>query len=215
MPRNAPAGPSAARHLAPTNDLLLRETNHRCSNDLQMIIGLLSLQSRRAVSAETRRALDDAIKRVSVLARARRVFHGDSEPSLSQALRETCEALHAQAEPRDILISLRVENDGIQLPAQSVTVLALVTNELATNAIKHAFAEGVAGRIDITLRQNGEAEAVVLIDDDGLPFPDPSHKHEGLGWELTRRLMALIGGLFIPPPQGLKVFEMRVPLDTA
>jgi two-component sensor histidine kinase len=35
------------RHPAQGNDLLLRETNHRCGNDLQLVVGLLALQSRR------------------------------------------------------------------------------------------------------------------------------------------------------------------------
>lgn len=49
---------SRASGLAPmTTDLLLRETHHRCSNDLQLVVSLLALQSRRATSDETREAL--------------------------------------------------------------------------------------------------------------------------------------------------------------
>jgi two-component sensor histidine kinase len=48
------------------DDLLLRETNHRCSNDLQLVVSLLALQSCRATSPETRAALNDAMERVSL-----------------------------------------------------------------------------------------------------------------------------------------------------
>ena len=42
------ANPSADyRALSPEAELLLRETNHRCSNDLQLVVSLLALQSRQ------------------------------------------------------------------------------------------------------------------------------------------------------------------------
>jgi two-component sensor histidine kinase len=65
---NTIAQSPAARQPAQSDDLLLRETNHRCSNDLQLVVSLLSLQSRRANSDETRQALADAMERVAVLA---------------------------------------------------------------------------------------------------------------------------------------------------
>ena len=118
--------------------LLLQETIHRCSNDLQFVVSLLGLQSRRAANPEVAQALGDAMERVAMLARARRVMHGEKPQSLGSALREVCEALHAQAELRSILV---IFDDGDGLDAMSptaVTTLALVVNELVTNAIKHA-----------------------------------------------------------------------------
>ena len=56
---------------APRDDLFLRETLHRCSNDFQLVVSLLSLQSRRAATPEAREALADATARVAVLARSR------------------------------------------------------------------------------------------------------------------------------------------------
>lgn len=201
------------RQAAQGDDLLLRETNHRCSNDLQLVVSLLGLQSRRASSAEVRQALADAMDRVSILARARSALHRDRPPSLEAALRQVCEALGAQAEPRSILISLEVHQEVRGLSAPQITTLALVVNELITNAIKHAFEEGGSGHIRVTIRRNGNRDVTVLVDDDGLPFPETA-SGEGLGMGLAKRLMASIGGLFIPPSPGSKVFELRVPLET-
>ena len=53
-----------------------------------------------------------------------------------------------------------------------------------------------------------------MVDDDGLPFPDAEHpSKDGLGLGLAKRLMASIGGLFIPPRPGAKIFELRVPTE--
>lgn len=197
------------------DDLLLRETNHRSSNDLQMVVSLLGLQSRRATVPETRQALADAMERVGILARARSGLHRDRQPTLCGALRQVCEALHAQAEPRGILISMQVEREVHGLSPTQITTLALVVNELATNAIKHAFEEGKSGHIRIVAGEIRGRDVTVIVDDDGLPFPElTSPAGDGLGLELAKRLMASIDGLFIAPPKGSKLFELRVPVES-
>jgi two-component sensor histidine kinase len=204
---------TTARIPAGATDLLLQETIHRGGNDLQMIVGLLALQSRRVRSPEARQALSDAMERVSVLARARRDLGRDRQPSLSTALRHVCTALQSQAEPRSILIALNVERESDGLAPMQITTLALVVNELATNAIKHGYEEGTSGQILITQSSDAAGGVRVLVDDDGLPFPDPKDpSRDGLGLEIARRLMASIGGLFIPPQPGMKIFELRVPI---
>jgi two-component sensor histidine kinase len=190
------------------DDLLLRETNHRCSNDLQLVVSLLALQSRRAVNPEVREALSDAMERVSILAHARRALHQERPATLEMALSQVCDALRAQAEPREISVSLDA-TDVRGICADHITTVALVVNELATNAIKHAFEERKSGHIRVTIIGKRDGEAVVLVDDDGLPFPDPGGN--GLGMGIAKRLMASIGGLFIVPPRGTKMFELRVP----
>ena len=208
-------GGSNAVHKTPSrnedHDLLLRETNHRCSNDLQLVVSLLSLQSQRATNPEARQALTDAMERVSILARARSTMHGDQKPSIEAALRQVCEALHAQSEPRSILVSLQVTDDVDGLTPNEVTTLALVANELATNAIKHGYKDGKAGHIRVTLGRTSAGEVSVIVDDDGLPLPEFKRPDQGgLGLGLAKRLTASIGGLFIPPKAGSKAFELRI-----
>ena len=205
----------ASRRPATNDDLLLRETNHRCSNDLQLVVSLLALQSRRASSEEARIALTDAMERVSVLARSRVALNQSSAPSLGAALRQICEGLHAQCEPRSILVSLELGTEGETLSPTQITTLALVVNELSTNAIKHAFEAGKSGHITIKAHQRDERTIVVIVDDDGLPFPTPTGTGAagtGLGLGLVKRLVASTGGLFISPPPGEKVFEIRIPV---
>lgn len=191
--------------------LLLQETIHRGSNDLQMVIGLLALQSRRASSQEARQILTDATQRVSILAQARSELFRNNQPTLALALQQVCTALQSQAEPRSILVALKVEQDAVALSPTQITTIALVVNELATNAIKLAFEDGKNGYILVTQKADAEGNVVVLVDDDGLPFPDPHNpKRGGLGMEISARLMASIGGRFVRPQSRAKVFELHV-----
>jgi two-component sensor histidine kinase len=195
-------------------ELLLRETHHRCSNDLQLIVSLLSLQSRRMRSEEARVALQDAADRVAVLARARAGMLDGRTPTVDAALRQVCEALQLHAEPRSILIAFRADRPPDGVPAERIKPLTLVVNELMTNAIKHAFKAGVPGQITVTLGRGADGNVVVTVDDDGLPFPDsPAPDGGGLGLGLAKRLMASIGGVLIEPTGPAKLFELRVPSD--
>lgn len=165
------------------------------------------------VENATRQALADAMERVAILARCRSTLYRDRQLSLEGALRQVCEALHAQAEPRSIRVFLTVAEEVDGLSSTEVTTLALVVNELATNAIKHAYEEGASGHIEITLGRNAGQDVTIIVDDDGLPFPDSKYAAaDGLGLGLSKRLMASISGLFIMPSSGAKAFELRLPI---
>lgn len=86
-------GPHGTRQPELNSELLLRETNHRCGNDLQLVVSLLALQGRRATNPNVRQALGDAAERVAILARARSAMHRDRLPTLETALRQVCEAV--------------------------------------------------------------------------------------------------------------------------
>lgn len=193
------------------DDLLVRETNHRCTNDLQLVVSLLALQSRRALSDEARQALTDAMERVAVLARARASLLSQRAPTLAAALRQVCEALQSQAEPRAILLSLEAGPEPDHLTPVQITALALIVNELATNAIKHAFAHHQGGRIQVSAHRPEGGELVIAVDDDGIPFPPVADRTaSGLGLGIIQRLLESVGGLIVLPANGSKRFEIRM-----
>lgn len=191
--------------------LLVRETQHRCKNDLQLVLALLTMQGRRAKCPETREAFADATARVEILAKAREGQAEQSEADLERALREVCEALLSQTEPRSILISFDVDGEISGLTSRQITVAALAVNELATNAIKHAFPQEGAGQIRVSV--GGTDKAVLIeVDDDGVPLPDPKETRQGaLGLTLTSRLLRSAGGSVARPERGSKCFTLTLP----
>jgi two-component sensor histidine kinase len=194
-------------------ELLLRETNHRCANDLQLVVSLLGLQSRRCTNADARQALAEASDRVAVLARARSAMLTEQH-SLKAALQGIGDALESQAEPLSIDVTVDVPPAVDGLVHDEVTTLAIVVNELATNAIKHAFDANAGGHVRIAARPHDSRHVAIIVDDDGLPFPElPERKPDGLGLELVRQLMVSIGGEIVMPTNASKCFEIRVPIS--
>lgn len=189
MASSQPAAIPPDRAGATTDDIRVQETNHRCSNDLQMVVNMLALQASRAGTEETREALTGTMQRVAVLARSRKASMR-RDLTLEVALRHLCEALSAQSKPHSIQVSLDFPGDEIALSPAQITTLTMVVNELSTNAIKHGFEAGIGGYVRVSVRKDDNM-VVVVVDDDGLPFPELDNSEgNGFGLDLVKQMVA-------------------------
>ena len=204
----------------PASDLNEREQFHRYMNDLQLIVSMMAVEARASESADVRAALETLSERVRTLADARAASRTEGNQSLTRALARICAALQPLAEPRGIRIAYREAHRQIapRLSQEEVAALALATNELVTNAIKHAFGDaGEAdgewrGSVDVEVGYTG-GELVLSVEDDGAPllggtkFGEAEH-----GSAIIVRLLGAIGARLEPPQDGSKRFEIRLPL---
>ncbi len=185
-------------------DLLLAELGHRVKNDMQRLVGLLAMRASGA-SPEVGAALRDAIERVKVVARLhdRLVLSGGAAAvdmreflqGLAADMRASFEGLRP--------IRLHVAAEAHPLPLDRAGAVALVANELVTNALKHAFPGDREGTVRIAFCREG-AEHVLTVADDGVglaqeawPGAPPGGERRrsgGLGRRLTRALAAQLGG---------------------
>ena len=189
-------------------ELMAEELQHRSANDLQLVSSLLGFHARRAAANDATRILTTVAESITALAMARRHAEGD----LATALREFCDALAAQAEPRGIVVTLTMEGDVRQLPRSIAGLTLIAINEIVTNAMKHAFADRAHGTIRIAVAA-GDGRLHASVDDDGLPFPEPTAcPRLGSGLDLVGRLLAGAQGTLKPPRPGDKRFAIELPL---
>lgn len=88
---------------------------------------------------------------------------------------------------------------------------ALAVNELATNALKHAFLDESGGLVQLAARVRGD-QIIISVDDDGASFTDQKHSNgAGLGLGLIRRLVASCGGAVRASKPGSKLFVLALP----
>lgn len=190
---------------------LLKEAHHRGSNDLQMVVALLNLMARRAPDRGQADLLLEAANRVRMLANARAAMIDGKGCDLCSALRDVCAALTVLAEPRGIAVTLLLEAQPDGFDEGAVTAISMAVNELATNAVKHAFADGGRGTVSVSLEDAADGAVSICVDDDGLPLPMDSERlpgrADGLGLSLTRRLLEDHGRLVMPKGEA-KRFEI-------
>jgi two-component system, sensor histidine kinase PdtaS len=176
-------------------EVLSKESDHRFLNGLQMIVSLLSLQSRGADNAEVASQLVVAANRVSTIERVHRRLHyldGVQTVAFKQYLEELCRDFSAmvssEEHPEQIIV---VEGVEIMLPSATAIPLSFIVNELITNAAKYG-----KGRITIRLEPNPEKGYALSVSNEGPALPegfDPA-ACEGLGMRIIRSLVERIGG---------------------
>jgi two-component sensor histidine kinase len=175
-------------------ELLNRECHHRLLNNLQMIVALLSLQSRRSANAEAASHLAVAADRVRTIAHLHQHLHSmDDTPTVEfkRYLDEFCRdhATMSLSEER-LDQCIVVEAIDLRLPTTTGIPLSLILNELITNAIKHG-----KGRITVTLAKAGTGHALSVCNGGpALPESFDPTACKGLGMTLVSSLAAQIGG---------------------
>jgi two-component sensor histidine kinase len=182
--------------LAAERALLLREVNHRVSNSLQLIASLLQLQSRGS-SPEVKDALLEAHNRVLAVAKVHRSLY-TSENVQSVALHRYLEALthdiqSAAGEDRQAG-HFTLECDPIEIEPDRAVAVGVMLTELILNAWKHAYPEGAAGPIRVTLKAINPHESLLSVEDDGVGFANGREPGEnGLGTIIVKAMSQKLG----------------------
>ena len=172
-----------------------RESDHRLMNDLQLVVSLLSLQSRTQPNAETATQLSVAANRVAAIARIHRHLHslqGGQTIAFKRYLDELCEEYSTMLVSGDgAAAPIVVEGPDLDLAAAIGTPLGLIVNELLTNAIKHG-----RGKVAVRLESEADKGWALSVCNDGAMLPDgfDASAHKGLGMGLVASLVEQIGG---------------------
>jgi two-component sensor histidine kinase len=197
-------------------DLLLKEVNHRIKNSLQLVASLFGLQRAHVRDPEARRQFDEAGRRINTVAQIHQRLYQDADVdrvSLDNFLREMCADLTNVAGGDRISITCDVS--PCHLPTQEVIPVALIVNELITNAFKYSYPDQAQGGL-IRLSCSAVSDEIVLkVSDDGIALPedfDPK-KSDGLGMKMIAGLAKQLRTTLevIRRPVG-KTFILRIPI---
>jgi PAS domain S-box-containing protein len=175
--------------------ILLDELNHRVKNNLQMLHSLLRTAQRESNNDEARAVLEGAAHRIGAIAAAQRVLYGAqsaSSFSANEFLQAVCHAAQ-QAFAGDVEIEV-APSDG-ELSNEISMPLALILNELLTNAVKHGRNGRRRGAVKVQLTRSGE-HFDLMVEDDGAGFElrPSSRRSSGIG--LVTGLARQLGGTF-------------------
>jgi len=175
--------------------VLLNELNHRVKNNMQMLQILLEAGARRAKSGEAREVLDEASGRVMAMAAAQRVLYTTPDATRFNArdfLNTVCETAR-QTFPHELDIDY--DADAIKLSNDAAMPLALIANELLTNAVKYGLKGRTAGTIRVRLIREDDS-FLFYVEDDGPGFDLQSVQRRSSGLRLVQGLARQLGGKF-------------------
>jgi len=156
-------------------EALLKEIHHRVKNNLMVISSLLNLQSGSIEDEKTRSAVRESQNRVKSMAVIHQLLY-ESElynridfPKYLEKLMESLQSTYTRP-GRNIRYVIQAEN--ITLDIDTAIPLGLITNELATNAYKYAFADSSDGEIALNLSKVTDNKYLLRISDNGKGLPE-------------------------------------------
>lgn len=155
-------------------EALLKEVHHRVKNNLQLISSLLNLQASRIKDPAVAELFADSRNRVRSMALVHENLYragNFSKIPMANHLNALCAQLtRAYGDPTRC-VALDVEVDDLQLDMSRAVSCGLIVNELVSNALKHAFPNGRAGRIQVRVEPQGGGRHVLRVSDDGVGLP--------------------------------------------
>lgn len=167
-------------------EVLYRELNHRVTNSLQAVIGMLRLSNRSVKDLSGKNAVAQAIDHVTAMSLVHKrlyrtegaIDEQNAATYISGLCRELTRAFHSDVSP--CAIHCDVQSD-MWVQTETIMTIGLLVSELVMNSIKHASCSSIS----VVMRV--EDRVVLTVSDDGIGLSadfDPA-KTQGLGMRLV------------------------------
>jgi two-component sensor histidine kinase len=167
---------------------MLKEVDHRIKNSLQIVSSLLHLQAKTAGAAASQ--FYNAATRVAAIAAVHQQLHKSDyigTVPLDQYLTDLCQEIATASGGPGRAWSLIVDAVPLTIANDIAVPLALIVNELLTNAIQHSRPDGEGGDVRILVSSRRDDFSISVSDPGG--GPDPAQTVSGLGTRLVDALL--------------------------
>lgn len=179
-------------------ETLLREVHHRVKNNLQVISGLLNLQSHYIDDERVRAIYRESQNRIKTMA----LIHEELYQREDLARINLAEYINGLA--RNLMVSYSMESGRIRLimdledvdiALDTAVPCGLIVNEIVSNSLAHAFPDDRPGRIKINFKTLDPMRYELVIQDDGIGLPPDLNVKEtkSLGLRLVSILSEQLG----------------------
>lgn len=199
-------------------ELLLHEVNHRVKNNLQIILSLINLQTRRlpqeSAAKEILAATEGRIRSINLVHEL--IYRTEFGTGLDfrrylEELVKGIGALYSQVDVRvEVLPSARPVQGGVDFSVD----FGLVVNELVTNSFKHGIVPAGGGLVTVGLELQG-ATLVLSVRDSGQGFVSEGSEGHSLGLSLVRAVLKKYRAELVVKSEGGTVVEVLIPWTDA
>jgi two-component sensor histidine kinase len=177
-------------------ELLLQEVHHRVRNNLQVICGLLELQSSAVNDPLLTSALGDTQKRVRSMAMVHEMLYASSDMSdidFAEYTRLLAEEVSHSYGIDPARIQLVFDLEPLRLEIDRAIPCGLILNELMSNSFKYAFPDGRRGEVRVSL-QRRKHWTRLAVEDTGIGLPKFHDENKSLGLRIVSILARQLGG---------------------
>lgn len=154
---------------------------------MQMLQSLLAAAGRQSHSSEARAILHEASSRVAAMAAAQRVLYDTPDATRFNAAQFLNAVCQTAAQAFSANIQVECDLDDVVLSNDMAMPLALIINELVTNAMKHGLHHRESNPIRVGLVRDA-AGLELFVGDDGPGFDLEAVRQNSSGLRLVEGL---------------------------
>ena len=196
--------------------MLTNEISHRVKNALQIVIGLLAHEA-KGMPAAYSRGYSATQSRIGAIAQLYDLISQSNRGgtiAVDAYLREIARIMSASLLGDTSGVKIEVKAEALDMDPDRAVPFGLLVNELGTNAIKHAFPDGI-GRIVLSVEQrDGHLELTVADNGVGMKNSELAKTHEKHGADYVAIFVRQLGGtVTMSGPEGTgTIVKIRFPL---
>jgi PAS domain S-box-containing protein len=195
---------------------LTNEISHRIKNNLQVVVGLIAYEA-RSTAAPCVQGYKAMEARIGAIAQLYDLISQSSHGrtiAVDAYLTEIAKTMSASLLGNTSGIKIEVEAEALDIDPDSAVPFGLLVNELATNAVKHAFPDGI-GRVVLSVERVGDhIELTVADDGTGMKNTDSAKSSETRGSDYVAIFVRQLGGTIVPSGSGETGTIVRVRFPT-
>lgn len=155
-------------------EILLKEVHHRVKNNLQVISGLLNLQAHHITDQVSKEIYKESQNRIISMA----LIHEELYQARDLArvdfgayIKNLAENLFGSYSVDKDRVTLDLDIDHTEMVVDTAIPCGLIVNELISNCLKHAFPDGMSGRVRVAFHELDDKEYELEVSDDGVGLP--------------------------------------------
>ncbi|HOY13675.1 MAG TPA: histidine kinase dimerization/phosphoacceptor domain -containing protein, partial [Saprospiraceae bacterium] len=199
-----------------TNESLLKEVHHRVKNNLQIVSSLLNLQAKNAATENIAAALREGQNRIKTMSLIHQKLYQTNDvttinmnPFLQDLIQNIANSFSSQQNQ----VNLKYTIDDVFLETDTAVPIALILNELISNAFKYAFKDKMIGNIEAAFTNDGKnVEMMVADDGSGLPPNFDLTTSGGIGLKLIHSFIDKLDGTLLLENKNGLIIRMKFPL---
>ncbi|MFC1669922.1 PAS domain S-box protein [Spirochaetota bacterium] len=195
------------------NKDLLRELQHRAKNSFGMISSMLYLMQDSSISDDAKNVLKEAGSRIKAVSEMYNMLYSTDSVTkvrLDDYLNRVTSSMPVMSKN----ITIEKSFASLTIPVKTAIPIGIITTELLTNSLKHAFTDKKKGTINLSLKKKNKI-AVIEVKDDGKGIPEAINISEldSFGLKLIDTLINQIqGNLEIKRDKGTRCV-LEFPVD--
>lgn len=195
-------------------EILLSEIHHRVKNNLAIISALINMQIENLKEDSSKQIFEETKNRIYAMALIHNLLYQNNsfvKIDFVQYMDKFCSNIIKSYQNKSF-IKIDQQIEDVEVDLKMAIPLALIMNELVTNAFKHAFKDQNSGNITVGIKKIENNQLKFWVTDNGVGMQEELINSNSMGMNIVKALVEQIDGKLTYENNGGSQFVIMLPI---